>query len=96
MGHFKDDVERLCGEIRSLRESRQQFIQGVRASVVSLRRAASEMRSSAVRSHAEMAREARARRMEFLSHLKSSVGSRRKEFADDLAGARRAWGGQRS
>ncbi len=91
MGRLRADVERLCGEIRSLREARKRFIRELRNSAMASRGAVSEMRSNFSRNHAQMARTAKAERSAFVSRLRGTVAAERKAFAADLAGARRAW-----
>jgi hypothetical protein len=43
---------------------------------------------------AKMAKHTKQARVAFLNNLKSSVGALRKDMADDLTGARKAWAGR--
>lgn len=51
------------------------------------------MRAGFRQSHKAMARQTRSGRRAAINHLKKTVGGMRQEFAEDLAGARRAWHG---
>lgn len=94
MGRMKDEAERLCGEIRTLRKARGRLIEDLHESKNSLRRGVSEMRTRFCRGHVEKTRAAQALRSSILSHLRGAVTAQRTEFAADLAGARRVWHGK--
>jgi len=96
MGRLNDDVERLCGEIRTLRKARKRFIEDLRESTSALCGTVSEMRTRFSRGHAAMAQAAQAQRSAFLLHLRGGVTAQRRESAADLAGARRVWHGKRA
>jgi len=51
------------------------------------------MRAGFRRAHKDMARQTKNERRAAVNHLKKMVGGMRREFALDLAGARRAWNG---
>ncbi len=93
MGVLTDDITRLVGEITAGRHSRAEFIKGLRRGVKDLGEEALSMRSRFQRDHHNMAVEARAERMNFVSGLNKTVISLLRSFTSDLSGAHRAWVG---
>lgn len=91
MGMLTDDVTRLCGEISSMRRARVAMKKGLACSTQDRRAAVSQMQAGFANAHGEMARQSKASRSAFVSNLKRAVAGKRREFRDDLAGARRAW-----
>ncbi|AEB09629.1 hypothetical protein [Desulfobacca acetoxidans] len=68
------------------RAERRNFVKALENEVAS-------MRAGFRRAHKEMARNTKTARRAALAHLKQSVGAMRQDFAQDLAGAHRAWFG---
>jgi hypothetical protein len=89
MGILTSDMIRVCGEINALRDAREallkELVNGVK-----------QMQAGFRHAHAEMATKTKAGRVAFVSSLKKTVSGLRKEFATDIAGARRAWSGKRA
>ena len=94
MGALTDDMTRLCGEIRGLRGARREVINDLSHRTRERRSAVAGMQAGFRRSHAEMARKARADLRAFMSALRRTVSAMRREVADDIAGAHRAWSGK--
>ena len=94
MARLTEDMTRLSGEIRALHGSREALIKGLVRGANDLRHIVSGMRAGFRNAHNEMARRTKADRLAFVSGLKRTVAGLRREFAGDLAGARRAWFGK--
>ena len=94
MGNLTGDMRRLRNEISVLRGSRESLIKELARVAKDRRNVVAGMRAGFRNAHAEMARNSRAERVAFLSDLKKVVFGMRKEFADDLAGAHKAWFGK--
>ena len=91
MGNLTGDMTRLCEEISALRNARGALVKDLAKGARDLHHIVSEMQAGFRQSHEEMARETKAARVALLSGLKRTVLDMRREFAADLAGARRAW-----
>lgn len=96
MGVFTEQMSHLCGEIRSLRGARHAFIRELARETKHRCQMVHEMCGSFSRAHAAAARNGRAERHAFLSALRHEVARQRQEFRADMAGARRAWAGQKA
>ncbi len=84
---MKANLNRAHNEMaQATKGERQDFIQALGHEVASLR-------AGFRRAHQEMSRETRAKRLKAVGDLKICVGGMCREFALDLAGARRAWSG---
>jgi len=94
MGNLTGDMRRLRNEIGVLRGSRESLLMELARMAKDRKNTVAGMRTGFRNAHAEMARSSRAERVAFLSDLKKVVFGMRKEFADDLAGAHKAWFGK--
>ncbi|MGD0217757.1 MAG: hypothetical protein ABSC45_09650 [Desulfobaccales bacterium] len=84
---MKADFRRAHAEMgRRTKAERQGFVNALGHEVASLM-------GGVHRAHKAMARQTRAERRAAVNHLKKTVGGMRREFALDLAGARRVWCG---
>jgi hypothetical protein len=95
MGILTNDMARLRREIGVLRGARKSLIKDLARETREMKATVAGMRAGFRDSHAEMAGNTKAERVAFVSSLRSMVCGMRKEFADDLAGARQAWSGRR-
>jgi hypothetical protein len=93
MGILTSDMTRLCMEIGALRGARKSLMKDLARETKEMKHAVSTMQAGFRRAHAEMAGNAKAERAAFISSLRSMVCGMRKEFVEDLAGARQAWFG---
>lgn len=93
MGRLTDDMTRLAGEVRTGHADRARMMSELKQATVEMRRAVAMMHAGFRSARAEMARMQRRMLHGFVSGLRSTVGRMRKECADDLASARRAWVG---
>ena len=100
MGGLTNDMARLRDEVLTLRGAREAMIQDLARGARTLRKAVSGMLGAFRSSHRKMAKQTQADCSVFLAGvettvdgLKRTVAGLRKEFASDLRGARRAWGG---
>ncbi len=93
MGRMTDDVTRLVGEIRASRDDRGRMMQDLRHVTADMKRAVAAMQTGFRSDHADMTRRQQRMLHGFVSGLKTKVATLRKEFANDLAGARKAWAG---
>ena len=93
MGVLTEQVSRLCAEIRSLRGARQSLINGLVRCRKDRRNSLAEMRARFATAHAEMVRHTTTDRLAFLSGVRQTVASQRRDLRADLAGARCAWSG---
>jgi hypothetical protein len=87
VGVLTNDMNRLRGEIRGLRAARKALTKDRRGVVVA-------MQAGFRNAHAEMARRTKADLSAFVSGLRRTVSALRREVADDILGARRAWFGK--
>jgi hypothetical protein len=89
-----DDVNRLCGEILTMRKVRCQLrsslADGSRERQKSVQSFCAEIGEARV----EQARKSKKDRLNFLHSLARTVNAQRREMRMDLAGARRAWAGK--
>jgi hypothetical protein len=95
MGILTNDMARLRREIGVLRGARKSFMKDLARETREMKTAVAGMRAGFRDAHAEMAGNTKAERVAFVSSLRGMVCGMRKEFADDLAGARQAWSGRR-
>ena len=94
MGNLTDDMTRLRGEVDGLRAARVVLMQDLAQSAKNLANEVSAMRADFAGAHAAMAKKEKKIRLVFVSGVKKRVGRMRREYASDLAGARRAWCGK--
>ena len=93
MGNLTDDMTRLRGDVDALRSERVVMMQGLARGAKELATTVSAMQADFAAAHASMAKKTGQERADFLAGLKKKVGCMRKENAEDLAGAARAWFG---
>jgi hypothetical protein len=94
MKHLTNEMTRLCHEIGVSHRARRHFIQDLKREVFRMKKANRH-------AHQVMAKNGKAERIEFVCgvkdavvNLKKAVSGMRQGFADDIAGARRAWFGK--
>lgn len=93
MGRLTGDMMRLAGEVRAGHADRARLMRELRQGTVEMRRAVAMMQAGFRSARADLAQRQRRMLHGFVSGLRGTVGRMRKECADDLAGARRAWVG---
>ncbi len=93
MGRLTEDMTRLVGEIHAARDGRGRLMRDLAHATVEMKKAVVGMRATFRAAHADMARRQQRMLGDFASDLRATVGGVRKEFAAELAGARRAWFG---
>lgn len=93
MGRLTADLTRLVGDIHTARDERHRLIVAVGEATVDMKRTMARMQAGFQRTHAEMGRRQRRALGEFVSGLRSRVGSLRNDLRIDLAGGRAAWHG---
>jgi hypothetical protein len=93
-------MERLCGQIAALRDSRADLMSHLAEARVEMQAAVSQMVGGFGEARSEMAKQTRAelggfvaRVKETVTELRQTVAKLQEEFRDDLAGAHRAWHG---
>ncbi len=91
MGTLTEAMTNLRGEIESMRGARFAMIRKLAADARDRSVAVAEMRHGFAKVHSQMARSSRAFRSSFMSELRRSVASRRRDFRGELTNARRAW-----
>ena len=89
-----DDKVRLHDEIHAMRKDRDILMNELQKETKSRKKAVTQLCSHFGHVRAKMAKHTKQARLTFLNNLKSSVGALRKDMADDLTGARRAWAGK--
>ena len=94
MGKFAEDVTRLCGEMRSLREDRQTLRKELEDRTKDLQRDVFELCADFAESRSRMAKRTLENRLAFLNNLKRNVDDQRREMRADLAVSRSAWAGR--
>lgn len=94
MGVLTNDMTRLRGDIGGLRGERRALINDLSHRTRERRSAVAAMQAGFRRSHAEMSRKAKADLRAFMFALRRTVSAMRREVADDIVGARRAWSGK--
>lgn len=92
MGRMTDEITRLAGEIQCSRRDRQQMMRDLRRDAVERRREVKGMQAGFRAAHAETSRRQKKALRDFAAGIEHRVSGLLKGFADDLAGARRAWG----
>jgi hypothetical protein len=95
MGILTNDMMRLRREIGALRGARKSFMKDLARGTREMKATVAGMQAGFRDAHAQMAGHEKAGRVAFVSSLRSTVSGMRKEFADDLAGARQAFFGRR-
>ena len=93
MGRLTDDMTRLVGEIHAGRDDRGRLMRDLKHGTVEMKRAVAGMQARFGSAHADMAQRQQRMLHGFVSDLRATVAGVRKEFAADLAGARRVWFG---
>jgi hypothetical protein len=93
MGRLTEDMTRLVGEIHAARDGRGRLMRDLKHATVEMKNAVAGMQARSRAAHADMARRQQRTLRDFASGLRATVAGVRKEFAVELAGARRAWFG---
>ena len=95
-----NDMERLCGEIAAMRDSRADLMSNLAETRAETQAAVSQMLGGFEEARSEMAKQTKAELGGFVVRIKDAVTDLRQnvanlqdEFRDDLAGAHRAWHG---
>jgi predicted flap endonuclease-1-like 5' DNA nuclease/gas vesicle protein len=83
MGHFTDDMTRLCGEIGALRSTGEAFIHALRHDTAEMKENAADMLSGFRRDHTEMAKKMKDGLGLFVSGLKADVFGMQAGFRED-------------
>jgi hypothetical protein len=96
MGALTDDMKRLRGDVEALRQARGALMQDLALETRQRRDEVSMMQAGFRKTHAELSKRAKAERKAFIMGQKRAVAHLRKVFANDLAGAGRAWFGARA
>jgi uncharacterized protein YbjQ (UPF0145 family) len=96
MGRVTEDITRLVGEIQGGRRDRQQMMQDLRRNAIERKRDVKKMKAGFHAAHAEMSRRQKKALRDFAKGIEDEVCGLLKDFAGDLAGARRAWKGTTS
>lgn len=94
MGKLLEDMTRLCGEIHTLRGSRQAFRDELLDGNRNREKDVAEMCADFAGTQARMAERMRAGRLTFLKNLKQNVSRQQRDMRADIAAARRAWAGR--
>jgi hypothetical protein len=89
-----EDTIRLRDEIVALRDARGGLLKDLQKETKSRKKAVTQLCSHFGHVRAKTAKQSKHARLTFLDDLKRSVGALRKDVADDLAGARKAWAGK--
>ena len=91
-----DDMTRLCDEILAMRKARGAMMAELQHGAKGLKHNVTKLCAHFGRVRRTMAKRTKNERLAFLTNLKRSVGSERRDTRNDLAGARRAWAGKSS
>jgi len=94
MGKLAEDVTRLCGEMRTLRENRQALRRDLEEGTKDLQRHVFELCTDFAESRLRMAKRTLENRLAFLKDLKRNVHDQKREVRADLAVSRCAWAGR--
>ena len=94
MGNLTNDMTRLRGEVDALRSAREMLMQELTRGANDMAAAVMAMRADFASAHMAMAKKTSGERASYVAKIKKQVGRMRKETADDLAGAHRAWSGK--
>jgi len=86
-------MTRLVGEIHAGRDERGRLTRDLKHATVEMKQAVAGMQARFRSAHDDMARSQQRMLRGFVSGLRATVAGVRKEFAAELAGARRAWFG---
>ena len=89
-----EDMGRVRDEIIALRKVRGNLLSELQKVTKSRKKAVTQLCSHFGHIRTRMAKQTKHERLAFLDSLKHTVGTLRKETADDLAGARNAWAGK--
>lgn len=91
-----DDMTRLCGEILAMRKMRGSLMNELSRGTKGRKQAVAELCVQLGSARTAMAKRTKNERVAFLNGLKRSVGAQLRDVRNDMAGARRAWGGESS
>jgi hypothetical protein len=94
MGKLLEDMTRLCGEIHTLRGSRQTFRRELADGNRDREKDVAEMCGDFSATQTRMAERMRAGRLAFLKKLKHNVSRQQRDMRTDIAAVRRAWAGR--
>ena len=94
MGKLAEDVTRLCGEMRALRENRQTLRKELEDGAKDRQRDIFELCADFAETRARMAKRTLENRLGFLNSLKRNVDDQKREMRADLAVSRCAWAGR--
>jgi hypothetical protein len=89
-----DDMVRLHDEVLAMRKDRGALMNSLQKEAKLRTKAVTHLCAHFGHVRAKMAKHTKQARLTFLNNLKSSVGALRKDMADDLMGARKAWAGK--
>jgi predicted flap endonuclease-1-like 5' DNA nuclease len=73
MGHLADDMTRLCGDIGTLRDTREAFINSLKQDVAQIQSEVGRMQHGFRDAHATMARDTKAKMEAFVSEIRQAV-----------------------
>jgi hypothetical protein len=93
MGRLTDDMTRLVGEIHASRDDRGRLLRDLKLATVDMKRTVAGMQAGFHSHRADMVQRQQRMLRGFVSGLRATVGGLRKECADDIAGAYKAWAG---
>ena len=91
MGQLTNDMSRLVEEIRAGRAGRGRMLRDLNRATVEMKLAVAGMQAGFHSARADIAQRQQHMLQGFVSGLRATVTGLRKELADDLAGARKAW-----
>jgi len=86
-------MNRLCGEIMTLRKERGEMLDAMAHECQARQHAVAELCGHFHSTRMEMSRQTRHDRLAFRKHLRHTVQTHARAFRSDLAGARKAWAG---
>jgi hypothetical protein len=89
-----DDMVRLHDEVLAMRKDRRALMNSLQKEAKLRTKAVTHLCAHFGHARAMMAKHTKHARLTFLNNLKTSVGTLRKNMADDLTGARMAWAGK--
>ena len=93
MGQLTNDMTRLVEEIHAGRADRGRLLRDLNHATVQMNLRANEMQRGFHSARADMAQRQQRMLRGFVAGLRATVMGLRKEFADDLSGARKAFFG---
>jgi hypothetical protein len=89
-----DDMVRLHDEIHAMRKDRDTLMNELQKETKSRKKAVTQLCSHFGHARAKMAKQTKRARLTFVDTLRRTVTALRKDMADDLMGARKAWAGK--